>query len=164
MALNDAADSIGQLLVETLLESPVQHDYVKLASASAKRSLEKYTALAREVAAGRVSGGPSRPLEDYVGSYVGIGGIFRIDVAEEEGVLKILFQGRQSQKYHLKHHHDDSFTWFMSRDEQVKRARFPGYTLDVYFMSFSLGDNGKVIGLNWVYDGMVPEGENFVKR
>lgn len=41
MAINDAADWIGQLLVETLLDSPVRNDYVHLASMSADRALKK---------------------------------------------------------------------------------------------------------------------------
>ncbi|CAI7622502.1 unnamed protein product [Penicillium glandicola] len=163
MALNDAADWIGQLLVETLLESPIQHNYVELASVSAHRSLKKYADLSHKVEEGRVSGGPSRPLNDYVGSYVGFGGIFRIDVAEEHGQLKILFQGRKSQEYGLEHHHDGFFTWFMSWNEQIKRARFIGFIPDVFFIRFNV-EGDKVTSLNWVHNKAVPEGEDFVKK
>lgn len=164
MAFNDAADWIGQLLVEALLDSPVQHDYIHLASVSADRALTKYAELSQKVEEGRVSGGPDRLLSDYVGLYVGFGGIFRIEVVEGENGLEMLFQGRKSQQYQLRHHHDDAFTWFMSWNEQVKRARFIGYSLEVYFIQFK-GEEGRgVTSLNWVHDAAIPEGEDFVKK
>ena len=39
-ALNDSADWIGQMLVETLLNSPEKNDYLLLAKESARRALE----------------------------------------------------------------------------------------------------------------------------
>ncbi|KAJ1669419.1 hypothetical protein EV182_008773, partial [Spiromyces aspiralis] len=53
MAPNDAADWIGQLLVETLLDSPVRNDYVRLASESADRALKLYEELGQKIAEGR---------------------------------------------------------------------------------------------------------------
>jgi hypothetical protein len=86
----------------------VRNDYVHLASASADRALQRYAVLTRKVEEGRASGGPDRLLSDYVGSYVGVGGIFRIDVVNGDGGLEVLFQGHQSQRYQLKHHHDET--------------------------------------------------------
>ena len=91
MALNDAADWIGQLLVETLLDSPIRNDYVHLASLSADRALKKYAELTQKIEEGRESEWPCRALSEYVGSYVGFGGIFRIEVVESENELAMLF-------------------------------------------------------------------------
>ena len=163
MALNDAADWIGQLMVETLLESPFRNDYVRLASLSAERALEKYAELSRDVEEGREAGGPNRALSDYVGSYVGFGDIFRIEVVESEGGLAMLFQGRESQKYRLQHHHSDTFTWFMPFNEQIKRARFITYQTAFYSIRFRAEYGKGVIALNWVHDAAMPEGEDFYK-
>lgn len=164
MALNDAADWIGQLLVETLLDSPVRNDYVYLASASAERALKLYAELGRKVEEGRSPRGPGRPLSDYVGSYVGFAGVFCIEVVDGENGLEILLQGRQSQKYSLQYHHDDTFTWFMSRDEQIKRVRFVSYNPALYFIRFKEEEGKGITALNWAFDVGVPEGEDFFKQ
>ena len=92
MIPNDAADWIGQLLIETLLDGPIRDDYVHLASKSVDRALMNYEELGEQVEAGRKPGGPIRSLGDYVGSYIGFGGIFRIQVLEMEVGLEIRFQ------------------------------------------------------------------------
>ncbi|KAH6850484.1 beta-lactamase/transpeptidase-like protein [Chaetomium sp. MPI-CAGE-AT-0009] len=151
MALNDAADWIGQLLVETLLDSPIRNDYVHLASASADRALERYAELGQTIEKGRTPGGAGRPLRDYVVMYVGFAGVFRIEIAEGANGLEIFLQGRQSQKYTLQHHHDNTFTWFMSWNEQIKRVRFISYNPALYLIRFRGADG-------------VPEGEEFLKQ
>ncbi|KAH7127289.1 beta-lactamase/transpeptidase-like protein [Dactylonectria macrodidyma] len=162
MAINDAADWIGQLLVETLLDAPVRNDYVAMASLSADSALKRYEELAHKVEEGRESKGIGRDLNDYIGSYVGFGGIFRIEVVDSDKGLAILFQGRASQMYQLGHHHEDTFTWFMTWNEQIKNARFIVTDPAFYFISFQT-EQGKVAALNWVHDASIPEGEFFMK-
>jgi len=164
MALNDAADWTGQLLVETLLDSLVRNNYVRLASASAERALKKYAELTQKVEEGRKSGKPDRPLSDYVGSYVGFGGIFCIDVVEGDSGLEVLFQGRESQKYRLKHHHDETFTWFTTWNEQIEKGRFISFDPALYFIRFEAEEGRGVVALNWVHDTAIPEGDSFVKE
>jgi CubicO group peptidase (beta-lactamase class C family) len=163
MALNDAADWVGQFLVETLLDSPVRHDFIHLASVSASRSLQKYAELTEKVEEGRQSGGPPRDLNKYVGTYVGFGGLFHIEVAENEGELAILFQGRQSDKYALRHHHDDTFTWFMSWNEQIRRGRFPSFGPALYSVRFEGREGSDMTCVNWVFDASMPDGQDFVR-
>lgn len=164
MAFNDAADWIGQLLVETLLDSPVRNDYVNLASVSADRALKKYADLSQKIEAGRESGGSDRALGDYVGSYVGFGGIFSIKVVEDENGLNICFQGRESQKYQLQHHHHDTFTWFSSWNEQIKRGRFIVFQPDFYSIRFIAEEGKGITTLNWVHDSAMPGGDDFIKQ
>ncbi|KAH6611776.1 beta-lactamase/transpeptidase-like protein [Chaetomium sp. MPI-SDFR-AT-0129] len=164
MALNDAADWIGQLLVETLLDSPIRNDYVGFASESAEQALKLYAKLGRKVKAGRAPQGPGRPLSNYVGLYVGFAGFFCIEVLNGENGLEILFQGRQSQNYSLQHHHHDTFTWFMSRDEQIKRVRFVSYNPALYFIRFNEEEGRGITVLNWAFDAGAPGGEDFFKQ
>lgn len=60
MALNDAADWMGQLLVETLLGGPVRNDYVRLASMNVDRALKLYSKLNVEIENGTTPGGPPK--------------------------------------------------------------------------------------------------------
>ncbi|KAF7512246.1 hypothetical protein GJ744_001814 [Endocarpon pusillum] len=164
MAINDAADWIGQLLVETLLDCPSPHDYVHLASVSADRALKKYAELSQKVEEGRMCGGPDRALSDYVGSYIDFGGLFRIKVVESDNGLEMLFQGQESQKYRLQHHHHDTFTWVASWNEKIRRARFIIFQPAFYSIRFN-GEEGRgLIALNWVHDSAIPEGKDFVKE
>ncbi|ORX98936.1 hypothetical protein BCR34DRAFT_606757 [Clohesyomyces aquaticus] len=96
MAKNDAADWIGQLLVEILLDSPVRNDYEKPATVISMRAVEKYKELEINVEEGRSGAHPFRKLSEYIGKYVGFGGIFSIEIVEGEKGLEILFQARES--------------------------------------------------------------------
>ncbi|KAK4443627.1 hypothetical protein QBC34DRAFT_283866, partial [Podospora aff. communis PSN243] len=125
MAPNDAAAWIGRLLVETLSDGPVRNDDVRLASASVDSAIKSMPSPARGL---KMGGSP----EDRHGlsairlsvCYPGFGGPFRIHIRQDEKRLEMLFKGRESQKYQLEHHHGDTFTWFMSWNEQIKRGRF----------------------------------------
>ncbi|KAI1179039.1 beta-lactamase/transpeptidase-like protein [Nemania sp. FL0916] len=164
MSANDASDWIGQMLVEALLHSPSRNDYVQLAAQSVDTALKKYADLDRLIEEGRQVGGPRRDLNAYVGSYVGFGSVFRITVVESNGDLAMLFQGLESQKFQLKHHHDDTFTWFMSWNDQIKRARFISYRPSDYSIRFEEAEERGIVSLRWSLDPAVPEGQRFMKE
>ncbi|KAI0534300.1 beta-lactamase/transpeptidase-like protein [Xylaria digitata] len=164
MSPNDAPDWIGQMLVETLLNSPCRNDYVRLASQSVDRALTKYVELSQQIEEGRQTGGPERALKDYVGPCLGFGGVYCIKVIESGWELVMLFQGLESQRYRLQHHHDDAFTWFMTWNDQIKRAHFINYRSTVYSIYFEAEEGKGVASLKWVQDPRVPEGQIFVKQ
>jgi CubicO group peptidase (beta-lactamase class C family) len=163
MALNNAADWIGQLLVEKLLDSPIRHDYVHLASLSAKRAVEKYEELTNELEAGKEPSKPPKDLAKYAGSYVGVGGVFLIDVALVEGSLELRLQGRKSQAFRLHHYRDDVFSWFLTFDDQIKRGLFVVYDPEYYLISFKSEEETGFKVLNWANDRDVAEGEDFYR-
>ncbi|KAK3987536.1 beta-lactamase/transpeptidase-like protein [Cladorrhinum sp. PSN332] len=158
-ARNDAADWIGQLLVETLLAkgSPLpRNDYVKLAKDSMKAASDRYLGIEKEIKKGQISGGPKRPLGDYVGRYVGFGGAYCIEIADNgDGELKILFQGLRTQSHGLAHHHDQTFCWFSNYEEHVQRGRYFLYSVDPFFITFTIMPDQGVNGIRWIPD---PEG------
>lgn len=163
MALNDAADWIGQLLVEKLLDSPIRNDYVHLASLSSKKTIERYQKLTDELEAGKNLSNPPKDLGKYAGSYVGLDGVFLIDVAVVEGSLEIRFQGRKSQAFRLHHYRDNVFSWFLTFDDQITRALFTAYKPEHYLVSFKLEESTGFKALNWVHDRDVAEGEDFYR-
>ncbi|KAK0638999.1 beta-lactamase/transpeptidase-like protein [Cercophora newfieldiana] len=164
MALNDAADWIGQLLVQSLLDPPIRHDYVQLASESADRAIKMYAELTQKVDEGRKPGGPIRPSSQYVGTYLGFRGNFRVVVVEGEDGLEVRFQGRESQGFRLQHHHDDTFTWFITFNEQIRRALFISYNPNLYMIWFKHEGEKGVTSLNWAFDSGIPEGEDFLRE
>ena len=153
--------SVQRLLIPLL--TPPNHA-TPLASESADRALKKYAELTQHVEVGREGKGPSRHMSDYVESFVGFGGIFRIEIVEGEGGLETLFQGRESQRFQLRHHHDDAFTWLTSRDEQISRAMFIVFDPVYYMIRFEAGEGGEVVALNWVHDPGMSEGEDFLRE
>ncbi|KUJ07020.1 beta-lactamase/transpeptidase-like protein [Mollisia scopiformis] len=163
MALNDAADWIGQLLVEKLLDSPIRNDYARLASLSAKRAIKKYEELTNKLEAGKDLSNPPKDLAKYAGSYVGFGGVFLIDIAVVKDSLELRWQGRKSQALPLHHYREDVFSWFLTFDDQIKHGLFPAYRPQYYLMSFKSEDEKGFKILNWVHDGDVVEGENFYR-
>lgn len=126
--------------------------------------LKKHAELGQNIEEGRKSEGRDRALSDYVGSYVGFGGIFRVEVVESENGLEMLFQGRESQKYQLQHHHHDTFTSFTSWNEQIKRAQFINFQPAFYSIRFQDGEGKGIVALNWVHDSAIAEGEDFIKE
>ena len=159
-ALNDSADWIGQLLVETVLNSPEKNDYVELAMESAIAALAKARQIEKILDEQRIKGTSPRLLEDYVGRFQNASGNFRIDISKDDSFLKIAFQGRVSQTYRLDHYHQDTFCWYLPRQEQAKRGKW--YNTDVEFYKISFGVTGsKVDDLVWKYDSEVLEGAMF---
>ncbi|KAK4163851.1 beta-lactamase/transpeptidase-like protein [Cladorrhinum sp. PSN259] len=165
---NDAAHWIGQLLVETLLakendSQPRTNDYVRLAVESVSKARKKYEELTQDVQIGAVSGGPKRKLKEYVGMYVGIAGSFALEIVlDDDGKLEMRMQGRKTQGYTLSHHHDDTFTWFTSYDDQLQRGRRVHYHPTPFLIEFK----GKPINvIRWIQDPVGrPDGELFVKK
>lgn len=160
MALNDAADWIGQLLVEILLDSSTSNDYIH-ATVSAKRAIEKFNELSRTMEADSTGSKPPRDLGKYTGSYVGVGGLFLIDIVLVEGSLEMRLQGRKCQAFRLRHQHDDVFSWFLPFDEQIKRGLFIEYKPEHYLIRFQSGDETGFRCLNWAHDGDVEAGDDF---
>lgn len=66
-ALNDSADWIGQMLVETLLDSPEKNDYVFWANTSARRALETAEELEKKLYEQRDRETKAKALSEYTG-------------------------------------------------------------------------------------------------
>lgn len=164
---NDAADWIGQLLIQTLLGNPYRNNYCFLASVSADRAHQRYAELAEKIEEGRQSGGPRRSYSQYKGCYECTG---RPDMV----ISMYSFLGPLKRKlkleinyteYQLRHHHDDTFTWFMSWNEHIKNNRTVQYFPEYYFLRFNPNEDGSdIVSLTWVHNPAFPEGDVFTWR
>lgn len=66
--------------------------------------------------------------------------------------------------YVLRHHHDDTFTWFMSWNEQSRRVRFISYNPALYYIRFMVAEGRGIVSLDWAFDVGVPDGNDFLKQ
>lgn len=130
VSLNDCADCITQLLLETLLDVPLANriDYVALAKESADAQVRKFPGMREKFERGREVGTEAKALEVYTGRYCNGIRDFHIDISvnAQTGNLQLKFQGLEEQRWPMEHYQHDQFLWLMSRDDAVKRARFFG--------------------------------------
>lgn len=161
LARNDAADWLGQLIVEAILDNPYKNDYVELAKQSAETSIALWSQMARNLEEGRDPNTPRRPNWEYVGSYYNVVKDYYIEVFEKDQELFMCHQGDRSQSYQLKHFRYDSFSWLLTRDECAHRGLFPETHLEFYILRFGLDERDNIDHVVWKHDPSVPEGETF---
>ena len=164
LSLNDAADWVGQLILESLLGVDEPNDYIQYANESARAHVAKFPAMRKSFEASRVSGTEPKQLGAYVGRYYNEVGDFHLEISRRQRSedLQLAFQGLASQVWALEHYHYDSFLWLMSRDEAVSRARFPYSPEKLYRLDFQTNDDGIVDSLLWAHDADGPP-EKFFK-
>lgn len=99
MANNDAADWVGQLILETVLDNPDKNDYLKLPEVSAAESKAYWVRLVQEIEQKRQPDTPLRPLDAYCGAYCNRIGTYCVDVFTDGEILKMCFQGCREWSY-----------------------------------------------------------------
>ncbi|KAL8897524.1 MAG: hypothetical protein Q9207_007176 [Kuettlingeria erythrocarpa] len=161
MSNNDAADWLGQLLVETVLDNPDPNDYVALARKSVETSNGLWPKMADELEKARIPDTPVRKLPDYEGSYYNAVKNWRMETWVEDGELYMCHQGDRSQSYRLEHYHYDTFSWLLTRDQSVRRGHFPVTQTEYYVLAFGQGEGGVIDHVIWKHDPSVPGGETF---
>ncbi|KAK4455290.1 beta-lactamase/transpeptidase-like protein [Podospora aff. communis PSN243] len=163
MANCDAANLIGSMLLEELLESPEKNDYEELSRVAAKAGVEQWHALHASLEKKRVPGTKPKPLEAYTGKYWNHVGNFYIEVFldKEGGELAFCLQGDKSMTYKLHHYNYDVFCWVLTQDENAATGRFP-YTSEGQWLLRFEGESDAIGGLRWNQNG-VKDGEFFHK-
>jgi CubicO group peptidase (beta-lactamase class C family) len=152
LSFNDAADWIGQLLLEHALGMTATTDFIKLARDSKAASIRQFTELDKEFEQKRAPHPELLPLKAYVGDYWNPLHNFLIRVFEEGGSLRMCFQGDASDTYILKGFEKDTFSWNMPYDEQAKRGRWPGGPMEYFLFRFQATEPGRVTKLLWNID------------
>jgi hypothetical protein len=164
---NDAADWVGQLLVEEMLACPERNDYLALAKESADAYDAMWARLPHELDNAKRPGPPTKPLSAYAGRYYNKIGNWFIEVVhddtkeEEEEGLQFSFQGRATQTFRLRPFGTDSFCWPLTEAESRARSRWPDLDVVKYVFHFGSDGQGNITTLRWVHDLAVPEGETF---
>lgn len=80
LGISDCADWVGQLLIETLLDSKEKNDYVDPARRSAARHLSLFDEVEKDLAEENQDGTSPRPISEYVGKYWNLAGNWFIEI------------------------------------------------------------------------------------
>ncbi|KAL8897324.1 MAG: hypothetical protein Q9207_007267, partial [Kuettlingeria erythrocarpa] len=164
LALNDCADWVGQLVLETILNVRDKNDYLDMARKSVAASLDWHHNVQAELDKDRIASTTPRDFEEHIGTYKNSPMTMKIEVTQQEGKLFFALQGLESEKYELTHYHKDVFTWLRPRDELAARGRFTHQKALYYKIRFDVGLSRKTIDtLSWAHDADIPDGETFYK-
>ncbi|CAF9912402.1 hypothetical protein IMSHALPRED_000306 [Imshaugia aleurites] len=162
MANNDAADWLGQLLLEAVLDKLEKNDYVSIPKASAKTSVGLWPRMARELETHRSPNTQHKSLVEYVGIYYNNIDSWCIEVFEDIGELRMCFQRNRELPCWLDHYQHDVSSWLLTRKEDAHLRRFSVINAELYLIDFKSGDAGtNVDQLVWRHDPDVPGGEIF---
>ena len=163
LANNDCADWIGQMLLETLIDSPEKNDYESLAKASAKSAIYQWKNLPQSLAKDRDSNTTSRPLSSYSGKYYNSAKDWCMEIYHEQDQLYMCIQGDRQLNYTLRHHHNDTFSWDLSQDENALLGRWPVTDPQFWLLEFQT-DGDIVTNILWKSDADIPQGQRLEKR
>ncbi|KAF5557756.1 d-aminoacylase [Fusarium napiforme] len=158
LALNDAADWMGQLIIEDIVNVPskLRTDFVRVAEATVAENLKWYLRVVDELEKGRKAGTLPKPFAEYVGTYWHDLHKFKIDVKLVGDKLYWLMQGLETQnkRLELAHYHDDTFTWLQSRGELASRGRWVGSDQGATFwkVKFEASESANINKLSGVPD------------
>ncbi|KAI0095568.1 beta-lactamase/transpeptidase-like protein [Nemania sp. FL0031] len=157
LAWNDAADWIGQFLLEQVLDLGNKHDFVKLAQQVADKRKAQFLEVEERFAAEKKASESKRPLDAFVGDYHHEAGTFFVRVSLEDGGLRACFQGFEGDPYSLQIVEQDVFSFFTPRDDQVRRGRWPSHFLDGFKFRFYTDASDTIVGMKWRIEGAVKE-------
>lgn len=170
--LNDAADWIAQVYISALFDFPDPADYVGLARESRKRKLDKFDRVLttfEQIRREHPGEKPVHSLDTYAGSYFNDAGNFYIEVRQHPHVktsLELRFQGRDSQRYELRHLYADVFEWAMTCDESARHARYPILSPEYFEVHFQFeADHERPASLTWAaIELLLPHGIQMTRK
>ena len=116
-----------------------------------------------KMAAENANVSPARALEMYAGRYWNKINTFGIDVAVDGEYLRMWCQGYNKVDYQLHHYEGDTFAWEVDRNHDLNKCIFPKGYEGFHKVRFLSGLKGMIESLSWGHDGLVPQGEVFVK-
>ncbi|KAF2791295.1 beta-lactamase/transpeptidase-like protein [Melanomma pulvis-pyrius CBS 109.77] len=165
IGLGDPAGWIAQLIIECVVETPCPSDYVALAHEAAEAHADRQASNARSLEEERKEGTQPKPLTAYVGDYVGLGGLFKIQIRLiDDAYLQLAFQGLDSQVFDLQHYQHDMFTWVIPFNELAKRVRFTFAGPGVYKLNFMANADSEIDRVCWLNEPGLPEGESCLSK
>jgi CubicO group peptidase (beta-lactamase class C family) len=169
LANSDAANWIGSLILETVLDAPEKNDYVQVAKEAAAIQAQGFPKMLKEMAAERKINLSSKPETEYIGKYYNEVGTYYLDVfqKQEGGALFVSRGGNRDAVdtvYPLEPYDVDVFSWAVDYAESCRRGLWPNPTADYWLFKFEAGEaNSKIDRLIWHHNSDVPAGETFLR-
>lgn len=159
--LGGSDDWIGQLITETLFDSPEKNDYRIISKKTAGSQRAWHDRVLSQLPSPNGVGDQARPLSQYIGKYYNKAKTLLIHIIEEDGSLVMNFQDNQQEFYKLIWCSGDNFTWLSSRNDLARRGRFTRFGGWFYTIKFLANKSGQVASLNWIHDEARKEGDDF---
>ncbi|KAK4443224.1 beta-lactamase/transpeptidase-like protein [Podospora aff. communis PSN243] len=165
LAFADLPDYVGGLILNTILGSDDEVDFVSLVRECKAVSINAPLKTAAQLRAEKKEGTTHLPLESYVGRYVNSMGNLALTVTVlGDAGLRLRLNDLPGTYYDLKHYHDDVFAWDCDRDAEVKRVMFPQLSVEFRKIYFKTDGEGVVKAIHWAYARDEPKGEEFLKQ
>lgn len=162
LAFNDAADWLGQMVLEEVLDVPERTDFEKLVTESRDASLKQFSGLADDIRHHLDEPQAVAKVSKYPGVYCNSLRNFAINIIADEDKLQMHFQNESKDVYPLEYYGENTFSWAMPYNDQVSRGRWPISSPTYFQFKFSLDDAGTVSSLAWHHDPNI-EPEVFTK-
>ncbi|KAL8834456.1 MAG: hypothetical protein Q9176_007480 [Flavoplaca citrina] len=162
LGLTDTADTVSQLLTETLFDLPKKHDFVELTQEVVNVELKSLSDVADKLEQERTPGTSPRDLQDYVGTYWNELDTMKIEIFLVDEKLTMRFQDLEAETFPLEHYENDTFSWWFSRNECARYGRFTNYGYEYFRIGF-VGRAGLIDRLTWKTVSQLPEAEVFLR-
>lgn len=164
LPLGGSDDWIGQLVTETLFDSPEKNDYRTISKKTADSQRGWHDRVLSQLPTPNGVGDQARPLGEYIGKYYNEANTLLIHITEKDGSLIMNFQDNPQESYKLTWCSGDSFTWLSSRNDLASRGRFTRFGGWFYTLKFRVDEMGQVVSLNWIHDEARKDGDEFYIR
>ena len=159
----DIADWIGQLLLQTALDTQNQIDFLSLAKEAAGAWRGSYVEMESVLASERINGTKESEIQQFVGTYWHTSGAVKITVKiGESHSLKFILNDSPDQVFDMVHYNYEVYSFFPSREDRIRRGLIV-YDTATWLIHFHRNANGEVNGLRWYLDPDEPDGDDFLK-
>ncbi|KAF4985648.1 hypothetical protein FDECE_16412 [Fusarium decemcellulare] len=158
----DATDWAAQILAEAYLCGTITSPFCQYVIASAARGRSAMDRVQAMLDKEKKASDPPGDLERHTGCFWHKSRQFCIVVElREAGQLVMLLQGREDEKYDLRHYHHDTFVFNETFDQVVDRGQWcrPHWFYKIEFVT----QNGVTNALRWRIDDAQEQGQIFLR-
>jgi len=149
----DCSDLVAQMLVQSLFDMKPEVDFEMRAKKASISSLSLHMKMRADWHRNRRPMTPQPELGGFRGSYCNddIKGLIQVRTNSETLRLEMRRNGSDTQRHHLLHYHDDTFSFCPEDMKQIQRRCLVDYSsYEQFLLVFIRDEEGTVIGLDWV--------------
>ncbi|KAE8149714.1 beta-lactamase/transpeptidase-like protein [Aspergillus avenaceus] len=158
----DTADWIAQAMLQTIHFYVYPGDLLTYAAEAARTFTSSYSRMSHTLHDEKSWTLPEISYSELTGVYRHGTKALSINVFQKDGLLQFNINGKPSQTHILRHHNNDTFDFFPSEEDRIKRSLML-YTLDYFFLTFQRNEEGYAHAVEWCVDSSFPYGQIFEK-
>jgi len=149
----DCSDLVAQMLVQSLFDMKPEVDFEMRAKKASVSSLSLHDKMREDWHRNRKPRTGQPELRDFKGSYCNhdICGLIQVHTNRETHQLEMRRNGNDTQRRHLQHYHNDTFSFFSEDANQILLGCMVDYSsYEQFLLVFIRNEEGTVIGFDWV--------------